>query len=197
MAQKEAESDTPWAHDGGDVLPALTFARMRAELSKVPAILEHIAEAVEEGLSVVVFVNFLPTVDAIASLSEEKFKPGLIYGEQAMEDRTFQINQFQAGAARILVSTIDSGGASISLHDLDGRFPRLALVCPTWRATSLRQALGRVHRAGSKTKTVQKLLYAAGSIEEDVAQRVMRKLDQIDSINDADLAEPEFVSELR
>jgi hypothetical protein len=84
--------------------------------------------------------------------------------------------------------------ASINLHDVTGRHPRLALVCPTWRATSLRQALGRVHRAGAKSKAVQKLLYAAGTIEEAIAKRVMGKLDQIDQINDADLAEPEFIA---
>jgi hypothetical protein len=192
MAEQAEKAGMPYGNPAGDVLPALTFARMRAELSKVPAILEHVAEAVEEGFSVVVFVNFLPTLDALVSLSKER--PGLIYGEQRIEEREETIFRFQGDQSRVLFSTIDSGGASINLHDVTGAHPRLALVCPTWRATTLRQALGRVHRAGAKSKTVQKLLYAAGSIEEGIATRVMGKLDQIDLINDADLAEPEFIA---
>jgi len=92
----------------------------------------------------------------------------------------------------VMLSTIDSGGAGVSLHDVTGRHPRLSLICPTWRATTLRQALGRTHRAGGKTKTLQKLLYCSGSIEEQIADRVRNKLSQIDQINDADLAEEEF-----
>jgi SNF2 family DNA or RNA helicase len=195
MAQADCASDHPWElTPGGDILASLTFARMRAELSKVPAILEHLALASAEGFSVVVFVNFLPTLDALIGLCAQEHTPEVIYGNQKIEERTEAIRIFQAGKTRVLFSTIDSGGASINLHDETGGAPRLALICPTWRATSLRQALGRVHRAGSKSKSVQKLLYAAGTVEEGIAARVMGKLDQIDTINDADLAEPEFVA---
>lgn len=94
----------------------------------------------------------------------------------------------------MILTTIDSGGASVSLHDVTGRHPRLGLVCPTWRAVTLRQALGRVHRAGGRSKALQKLVYAADSIEERVAARVREKLGQIDLINDSDLSEAEFMA---
>jgi superfamily II DNA or RNA helicase len=190
MDEAAEEEGMPYANPAYDILPEILFARMRAELSKVPVLIDETLEALEEGLSVVIFINFLPTLDALWTLLE--LPVGTISGDQKPDERQEQIDAFQSDKFRVMLSTIDSGGAGISLHDVTGVHPRLSLVCPTWRATTLRQALGRVHRAGGKTKTLQKLLYASGSIEENIADRVREKLSQIDSINDADLAEPEF-----
>jgi superfamily II DNA or RNA helicase len=181
----------PQFNPGSDILPEILFARMRAELSKVPALIEEAGSAHREGYSVVIFVNFLPTLDALKTLGFPG--AGLIYGGQNEAERATSIRLFQANKTRTLLSTIDSGGASIDLHDLTGNHPRMALVCPTWRGVTLRQALGRVHRAGGKSKSIQKLLYASGSIEEQIAARVRQKLSDIDAINDSDLSETEFV----
>jgi len=195
IAKREQESidkaeDEESPFNSGSVLPELLFARMRAELSKVPALIEMADAGIEEGLSVVIFVNFLGTMAALTKLGFPG--AGLISGDQKVEVRSRVIKEFQRDNSRVIISTIDSGGAGISLHDITGRHPRLALVCPTWRATTLRQALGRVHRSGGQTKTLQKLVYASDSIEERVAERVREKLGQIDLINDSDLAETEF-----
>jgi SNF2 family DNA or RNA helicase len=191
MDQMAEESGLPYANPAGDILPELLFARMRAELGKTLALIELAREGLAQGHSVVIFINFLYTRAALVELG---FKDaGLISGGQDVEERNSVIDAFQADKCSLIIATIDSGGAGISLHDLTGRHPRLALLCPTWRATTLRQALGRVHRAGGKTKTLQKLVYAAGTIEEAVAERVRNKLSQIDLINDSDLAETEFL----
>jgi hypothetical protein len=187
---KMEDAETPFATDND--LTRILYLRMRAELSKVPVLIEETKEALEEGMSVVIFVNFIDTLHALNSIGFPH--AGLIYGEQKIAARTGTIEAFQSDRSRVIIATIDSGGASINLHDLTGKHPRLALICPTWRATTLRQTLGRVHRAGARTKALQKLLYAAGTIEEEVATRVRAKLDQIDTINDSDLAEADFAA---
>ena len=188
---KMEESDNfPYRNPVGDNLSDMLFMRMRAELSKVPALIEMAQDALEMNYSVVIFVNFLSTLHALESLAFDNVQT--IHGEQKIHDRELAIAAFQKDKARVIVSTIDSGGAGISLHDVTGVHPRLALICPTWRAVTLRQSLGRVHRAGGRSKALQKLVYAAGTIEETVADRVRGKLNQIDLINDADLAEAEF-----
>lgn len=193
MAQKEAKSASPWAKEPSDALSELLFARMKAEIAKTPALVEEALECVEMGLSPVIFINFLPTLDALLTFLEDSKVPlAKIHGGQDIEERNYEIARFEADQARIMVSTIDSGGAGIDLHDVRGEFPRVSLVCPTWRATTLRQALGRVHRAGGRSKTLQKLVFASGTVEEDIAERVRAKLNQIDAINDMDLAEEEF-----
>jgi SNF2 family DNA or RNA helicase len=187
--KKMQESDQPW-NPVGDILPQILYSRMRAELCKVPALLEMIKEGREEGYRVVVFVNFLPTLQALESILDLS-SAELLYGGQKSAERLGAIASFQEGKTQILASTIDSGGASIDLHDTVGGRPRLALLCPTWRAVSLRQALGRVHRAGAKSKSIQKLVFCGGGIEMRVAERVREKLNAIDTINDSDLNEEE------
>jgi superfamily II DNA or RNA helicase len=190
--QKRENEEAPW-DASGSVLPEILYSRMRAELSKVPALIELVKEGWESGYRVVVFVNFLYTMAALEALLALE-KDQLIHGEQKMEERLAAITCFQKGAINLLVSTIDSGGASIDLHDLEGDAPRMALLCPTWRAVTFRQALGRVHRAGAKSKSVQKLVFLGEGIEVRVAERVREKLSAIDTINDADLNQEEFVS---
>jgi superfamily II DNA or RNA helicase len=188
--EKLGDDENPFSNPGSDVLPEILFARMRAELAKVPALIEETKLALLEGYSVVIFTNFLYTLDALKQLAFPEAM--LLYGGQKSEVRTEALKVFQCGLSRVMISTIDSGGAGIDLHDLKGNAPRLALICPTWRATTLKQAFGRVHRAGGKSKSIQKLLYASGSIEEAVASAVREKLSHIDSINDSDLAQPEL-----
>jgi hypothetical protein len=190
MADFAETSSNPAAFGQMQMLPEMLFMRMRAELLKVPSLIELAQEAVDQNYSVVIFVNFLTTLRALETLGFEKAL--VIEGGQKMDERQYAIACFQSNQIKVLISTIDSGGAGISLHDTDGNHPRMALICPTWRAVTFRQSLGRVHRAGGKSKAIQKLVYAAGTIEETVADRVRGKLNQIDLINDADLAEAEF-----
>jgi hypothetical protein len=86
----------------------------------------------------------------------------------------------------------DAGGASIDLHDLKGGHQRVSLICPTYNPVHLKQVLGRTRRAGSKTTPIIKLVYAANTIEEKVANAVAMKLDNIEALNRGDLMEPDL-----
>ena len=54
-------------------------------------------------------------------------------------------------------------------------------------AVAMRQATGRVWRESSKTKSIQKILFVSGTIEEKVCENVRKKLDNLDLLNDGDL----------
>ena len=70
---------------------------------------------------------------------------------------------------------------------LTGEFPRHSIISPSYSAINLVQALGRIHRAEGKTPCIQKIVFAAGTIEERCCQRVQAKLDNLDLLNDGDL----------
>jgi len=74
------------------------------------------------------------------------------------------------------------------LHDLNGNYPRISLISPTPSAVDLRQALGRVWRDGGKTKSLQKIIFAANTVEEEVCEKVKLKLTSLDTINDGDVS---------
>lgn len=166
-------------------LTLLLRARQISEAAKIPMIVDQIEDAIEQNLSVAVFVNFQDSIDTIrAALPENVGKVAVIVGGQSAEERQANIDAFQSDQARVIVANIQAGGVGVSLHDLHGNHPRLALISPTWSAVDLRQTLGRVHRAGGRSKSLQRLVYAASTVEEQVAATVEGKLIDLDTLND-------------
>jgi superfamily II DNA or RNA helicase len=169
----------------------MTKARRMAELLKVPTMVEMIEDWFDEGISPVVFVNFTDTVDAIIKqLSKNRKFDGLIakiVGGQSDKVRQADIEGFQNDTKRIMIANLAAGNAGVSLHDLNGNFARGAIISPSYSAINLLQALGRIHRAEGKTKCIQKVMFAAGTIEEDACKRVQSKLNNLECLNDGDL----------
>ena len=159
-------------------------ARQQAELIKVPLFVEMAEDALEDGMSVVIFVNFSETVRA---LSKRLNTNCVVWGENKGNERDVYIADFQADKKRVIIVNIKAGGAGLSLHDLNGNYPRISLISPTPSAVDLRQALGRVWRDGGKTKSLQKIIFAASTVEEEVCEKVKLKLSNLDTINDGDL----------
>lgn len=171
-----------------DQLAAITEqlrARQRIELVKVPLFIDMIEEAKEQGFSVAVFLNFTYTLNAIAS----RLGITCIYnGKTPDKVREKNVMLFQEGKERVILVNIQSGGTGLSLHDWYGNFPRMSLISPTWSPVLIRQALGRIWRDDAKTKSIQRIVCVANTVEEDVCRNMQRKLDNLDTLNDGDLA---------
>lgn len=165
--------------------------RQLSELLKVPLLVNLAEEGMENGLSVILFVNFMETLER---LCEALKTDCVIHGQQKTEsERQYAIDAFQRNASRIIVANMQAGGVGVSLHDLHGGHPRLSLIPPTYSATLLKQALGRPHRSGGKSASLQRLIYAKGTIEERVCESVAVKLAAISALNDGDLYEPDLL----
>jgi superfamily II DNA or RNA helicase len=159
-------------------------ARQEIELLKIPAFVEMAEDAVEEGMSVAIFLNFEESVKA---LSERLNIDCIITGKVSAANREKNRMSFQKGKERIIILNTQAGGESIDLHDEFGNYPRLSLISPTYSAQTLKQVLGRLPRTGAKSKVIQKIVFAAGTVEEEVADRVAAKIENINTINDGDL----------
>jgi superfamily II DNA or RNA helicase len=167
-------------------------ARQQAELIKVPLFVEMAEDAIENGMSVVLFVNFSETVRALSKRLETNC---VVWGENKGNERETHIADFQADKKRVIIVNIKAGGAGLSLHDLNGNYPRMALISPTPSAVDLVQSLGRVWREGGKTKSLQKIIFAANTVEEEVCEKIKLKLANLSTINDGDLAPSTFFDE--
>ncbi len=169
----------------------MTKARRMAELLKVPTMVEMIEDWYDEGISPVVFVNFTDTVEAIEKqlAKNRKFdgKIARIVGGQSDKVRQKDIEDFQSDNKRIMIANLAAGNAGVSLHDLIGNHPRGSIISPSYSAINLLQALGRIHRAEGKTTCIQKVMFAAGTIEEEACKRVQCKLNNLECLNDGDL----------
>jgi hypothetical protein len=86
-----------------------------------------------------------------------------------------------------MIANIKAGGVGISLHDINGVHPRVSLISPTQSATNLIQVLGRIHRSGGKTKSLQRIIFAANTPEDDISRMLFKKLANLSLLNDGDM----------
>jgi superfamily II DNA or RNA helicase len=174
LARVEVETDCY----AKSVLTEVLAARRRVELLKVPSILSLAKDAIEENNSVAIFCCFNETVEAL----KEALKCPVITGETPQESREKIMKVFRADKIPCVVLNIAAGGVGISLH---GKRQRLSLISPSWSAIELIQTIGRVRRAGG-SYSVQKILFASGTVEEQVCNKVRRKVGNIETLNDGD-----------
>ncbi|MHA1191282.1 MAG: helicase-related protein, partial [Promethearchaeota archaeon] len=158
-------------------------ARQAIELLKIPTLVELTENHLEEKSSVVIFVNFRETLARLAT----KLKTNcIIQGGQSKATNEANRMKFQNNESNIIICNIQAANLGLDLHDLDGNFPRVALISPNDSAQMLMQVLGRVWRAGGKTKSVQYIVFADGTVEEEICDNFQTKIDNINGLNDED-----------
>ena len=182
------------------IFSILMKARRHSELLKVPTFVEQITEAIQDGKSPAVFLNFNESIDAVVQRLEKiygtkksirengEIKIVTVRGGQSAEKRQQNIDDFQDNKARIIVCNLAAGGTGVSLHDLSGDHPRTSIISPSYSAINLLQALGRIFRANAKTTCIQKIIFAHGTIEEHACHRVSARLDCLSTLNAGDLS---------
>jgi superfamily II DNA or RNA helicase len=188
MRREIARLEERASHDAthANVLVEILRARQRAELLKVPALVEMTRDAVEEGMSVALFLNFDASIEA-ASRRLGRLGTRTITGADKLDERQRVIDRFNDDGYYVVICNIKAGGVGVSLQGKAGGRPRLALISPTYSAIDFKQALGRVHRAGG-VASVQKVVFAADTVEAQACAKVRRKLRHIETLNDGDLA---------
>ena len=165
-------------------LAKIVRARQKIEMFKIPIFIDLAEEALNNKYSVVIFVNYIETMDTLAHHLKTDC---LIHGQQSIEDRQYCIDDFQSNKSKVIICIMQAGGVGISLHDLQGGHTRMSIVSPTWSGQDIKQALGRIHRAGSKTPAIQKIVYCAKTYEDRLSQIISSKIKNINMINDKDL----------
>jgi hypothetical protein len=96
------------------------------------------------------------------------------------------IDDFNADQEDLIVMNIKAGGLGISLHGTSRGRSRLVLISPTFSGIDLKQALGRCHRAGG-AHSIQKIVWAAGTVEERACDKVRARLQRVSIFNDNQL----------
>jgi superfamily II DNA or RNA helicase len=170
--------------DKANILVKILRLHQKIEILKIPVFVELARDNLENGLSVVIFVNFTQTLKTLAEMLKTE---SLVYGGQTAEERDNIINDFQNNKTKIIICNIKAGSVGISLHDLHGGHQRISLISPCWSSIELIQAFGRIHRAGAKTPALQRIIYVNGSVEDKIAEKLKIKLANVNDINNGDL----------
>lgn len=111
-----------------EALGKIIRAKQRIELLKVPIFHDLAKEALDCGYSVVIFVNYIETMEHLCNLLNTAC---VIHGQQNLEERDHNIKEFQSNASKIIISIIQAGGVGISLHDIHGGHPRMSIISPS------------------------------------------------------------------
>jgi len=156
-----------------NMLVEMLRARQLAEAAKVPEILDMVRDARDEGYSVVVFVNFSETLNTLCSMLGPD--TARVCGGQSGSEREHNVQRFQRNECGVIVCNTAAGGVGVSLHDELGGHPRMSLISPTFNEKEYVQVLGRIHRAGSKSPALQRVLVASKTIEEKVVAKLEEK----------------------
>jgi superfamily II DNA or RNA helicase len=166
------------------ILTEILRARQRAELLKVPTLVDMTRDAVEEGMNVALFLNFDDSIKAAARLLNTQ---ATITGSDKLANRQNVIDRFNADDIHIVIANIKAGGTGVSLQGRVGGRHRLGLISPTYSAIDFKQSTGRLPRAGG-VPSIQKVVWAADTVEVNACAKVQRKLRNIEALNDGDLA---------
>lgn len=159
--------------------------KQEIELRKIPIFIEQAKLYLDEGKSVVIFVNYLNTLDILAEKLNIMCQ---IYGELETDKRQKAIDLFQSNKEQIIICQIRAGGVGISLHDIHGDHPRVSLISLPDSASDFIQACGRIRRSEGKTRTLQRIICVANvPYEKTIAINLNKKLSNLSAINDGDL----------
>ena len=174
------------------VFAEIMKARRKIEMLKIPTLVQMTEDLFDEGKSVIVFVSFTETIETIGAHIERKqaFRGnnliGYIYGERTIKQRDTDIEKFEADQKRVMLVNL-ACAESIGLHDVTGRYPRATLINPCFSAIKVLQAQGRAHRQGGLSKVYQRFVYADGTYENRICDKVSARLDNLELLNDGDL----------
>lgn len=116
---------------------------------------------------IVIGLSYLAPIEQISNLLSD-FKPNVITGSVPTKRRLEAIEEFQKPNldCRLIIAQIKTISTGISLHDLDGRFPRMCLISPTYNVMEIFQVGHRFSRIGTKSTPELRVLYALDNKHE-------------------------------
>ena len=174
--QKDAES----AFDkSSSYQRAIQSERQAAGIAKLPHVINFVTNIMEIEESVVVFCHHR-SIHNLLHQNLSDFSPVSIIGGQSDKVRQEQIDKFQNGESKLMIAGLRAGNVGINLHR--ARYVIFAEL--DWSPAIHRQAEDRLHRIGQKNTVFAYYLIGNGTLDNHVANVLVDKSYEIDSIMD-------------
>ena len=142
--------------------------------SKKEVLIENVIEAIENNHKVLVFVNYLSSIESICdSLKENKIKYLKMTGQT--KDRQNLVDKFQNDSRyKVFVMTLKTGGVGLNLVSADTIF----IYDLWWNTTVENQAIDRAYRLGQDKTVFAYKMIMRNTIEEKILklQEIKNKL---------------------
>lgn len=158
---------------------AIQSERQAAGAAKLPHVINFVKNIMEIEESVVVFCHH-KAIHSLLHQSLAEFKPASIIGGQSDTQRQQQIDSFQNGETKLMIAGLRAGNVGINLT----RAKYVIFAELDWSPAIHLQAEDRLHRIGQKNTVFAYYLIGNGTLDEHVAQVLVDKSYEIDSIMD-------------
>lgn len=132
--------------DGGEELVLLNHIRSAGSIAKVDAAIEIADEVLEQGRSVILFTEFVPSAEALAAHYRKAGLGVELLTGKPSDDRQAMIDRFQAKKSRVWISTIKAGGVGLTLTAASD----VVLIDRPYMVDDAQQAEDRAHRIGQQ-----------------------------------------------
>ncbi len=147
-------------------------------------LIDHVMDAVAGKHKVLIFANYLLSLDCISrDMNKQGIEHLIMTG--ATRDRSSIVDRFQTDDnCMALLMTLKTGGLGLNLTEAEYVF----LFDPWWNIAAENQAIDRAHRIGQKNTVFSYRLIARNSIEEKILQLQEKKKALFDSLIASDSA---------
>lgn len=151
---------------------------------KREVLLESILDAVSNKHKVLVFTNYIGSVENIGADLE---KSGIDYLTitGATRERQKIVDEFQKNKkCKVLIMTLKTGGVGLNLTEADTVF----IYDPWWNKAAEAQAVDRTHRIGQKNSVFSYKMITKNTIEEKIAELQEKKGELFNNLISSDSA---------
>ncbi len=177
---EEEQKDAETAFDkSASYQRAIQSERQIAGVAKLPHVINFVKNIMEIEESVVVFCHH-KVIHKLLHESLEEFSPVSIIGGQTDKTRQDQIDKFQKGESKLMIAGLRAGNVGINLT----RAKYVIFAELDWSPAIHRQAEDRLHRIGQKNTVFAYYLIGNGTLDDHVANILVDKSYEIDSIMD-------------
>lgn len=164
----------------------ISIIRHKTSLAKVPYVIEHIENVLENEDKIVIFAHHHDVIDQIY----EKFKDISVVatGNESLKERDEAINRFQNDPEiKIFIGSIQAMGVGITLTASS----TVIFAEIEWRPGDLTQAEDRLHRIGQKTTVQSQYIVVDDSIDNYMIKKILEKMETIEKVVNSDKIIPE------
>ena len=158
---------------------AIHSERQAAGVAKLPHVINFVKNIMEIEESVVVFCHH-KVIHKLLNQILSEFLPATIIGGQSDKFRQEQIDSFQNGQTKLMIAGLRAGNVGINLN----RAKYVIFAEMDWSPAIHQQAEDRLHRIGQKNTVFAYYLIGKGTLDDHVANVLVNKSFEIDSIMD-------------
>ena len=154
----------------------LAKARIQTALYKVPTVIGHLSNSLDQG-KVVVFCHHRVIAEAIHKAFPDN--SAIFCGSTPVKERQYIVDEFQNGSKlQLFIGSLKASGMGITLTSSN----HVVFAEIDWVPATMSQAEDRVDRIGQKNNVLIQHLVLEGSVDAMMAKRVVAKQKIIDKI---------------